>query len=76
MEEIRLTQTVAKGGCAAKVAASELREILSSVKFPTAPPELMVDGGHFDDAAVYRISDSIAIVSDTRFFYSHLGFAF
>lgn len=66
--EIRLTQTVQKGGCAAKVAASELRKILSQVQFPKAHPELMVDGGLFDDAAIYRVSDDVAMVQTLDFF--------
>ena len=65
---IRLTQTVKKGGCAAKVAAAELREILSAVKFPPKPEELMVDGADFDDAAIYRVSATTAIVQTIDFF--------
>jgi selenide,water dikinase len=55
---IRLTQTVQKGGCAAKVAAVELRKILSQVRFPPSPPELSIGSGTFDDAAIYKISNS------------------
>jgi exoribonuclease R len=40
----KLTQTVQKGGCAAKVAASELHQILEKVTFPKAHPELLIDG--------------------------------
>lgn len=65
---IALTQTVQKGGCAAKVAASELRKILSQVRFPTAHPALMVDGGLFDDAAVYKVTDEVALVQTLDFF--------
>jgi selenide,water dikinase len=65
---IALTQTVQKGGCAAKVAASELRKILSQVKFPKAHPELLVDGGLFDDAAIYKVTDEIALVQTLDFF--------
>lgn len=68
MTKIRLTQTVQKGGCAAKVAAAELRKILAQVKFPPAPPELMIDSGTFDDAAVYRISPELALVQTLDFF--------
>lgn len=68
MEQIRLTQTVQKGGCAAKVAASELRQILGRVKFPAAHPELLVDGGLFDDAAIYKVSDGTAMVQTLDFF--------
>lgn len=65
---VELTQTVQKGGCAAKVAASELRKILSQVSFPKAHAELMVDGGLFDDAAIYKINDEIAMVQTLDFF--------
>lgn len=65
---VRLTQTVKKGGCAAKVAATELRKILASVDFPPAPVELTIDGRHFDDAAVYKISDSVSMVQTIDFF--------
>ena len=67
-EPIRLSQTVKKGGCAAKVAAIELRKILSDVRFPSAPPELLIDGRDFDDAAVYQINESTAIVQTIDFF--------
>lgn len=65
---IKLTQTVQKGGCAAKVAASELRQILSQVRFPPAHPELLVDGGFFDDAAIYKITNDVALVQTLDFF--------
>ncbi len=68
MEKIRLTQTVQKGGCAAKVAAAELRKILENVRFPEAHPALLVDGRHFDDAAIYKITDDTALVQTIDFF--------
>ena len=68
MPIIKLTQTVQKGGCAAKIAASELRKILKEVKFPPAGPDLMVDGSLFDDAAIYRVTPDIAIVQTLDFF--------
>ena len=67
-EKIHLTQTVQKGGCAAKIAASELRKILKQVRFPPSHPELMVDGGLFDDAAIYRVNDDVALVQTLDFF--------
>ena len=67
-EKIALTQTVQKGGCAAKVAATELRQILQQVSFPAAHPSLMVDGRYFDDAAIYRINETIALVQTLDFF--------
>ena len=68
LEKIPLTQTVQKGGCAAKVAASELRKILAEVQFPPNHAELLVDGGLFDDAAIYKVSDSLAMVQTLDFF--------
>lgn len=67
-ENIALTQTVQKGGCAAKVAASELRKILTQVKFPPSHPQLLVDGGLFDDAAIYKVTDDVALVQTLDFF--------
>lgn len=67
-ENIALTQTVQKGGCAAKVAASELRKILSQVKFPDRHAALLVDGGLFDDAAIYKVTDEVAMVQTLDFF--------
>lgn len=65
---IRLTQTVQKGGCAAKVAASELRKILSQVKFPPKHDALLVDGSLFDDAAIYKVTPDTALVQTLDFF--------
>jgi selenide,water dikinase len=65
---IRLTQTVQKGGCAAKVAALELRKILGHVRFPPASESLLIGTGTFDDAAIYRVNDEIALVQTLDFF--------
>lgn len=70
-KNILLTQTVQKGGCAAKVAATELRQILSQVKFPPAFKDVIVDGHLMDDAAVIQINKSLAFSADIRFFYSY-----
>lgn len=67
-QPIHLTQTVKKGGCAAKVAAHELRAILSRVQFPPQDSAVLVDGGLFDDAAIYKVTDDIALVQTLDFF--------
>lgn len=67
-QKIQLTQTVQKGGCAAKIAASELRKILTQVKFPPRDENLLIDGGLFDDAAIYKVNDEIAMVQTLDFF--------
>ena len=65
---IKLTQTVKKGGCAAKVPAMILREILAGVQFPPRIPGVLVDGNQFDDAAIYKINDQISLVQTLDFF--------
>lgn len=67
-EPTALTQTVQKGGCAAKVSALELRKILGRVAFPSPHQELLVDGRLFDDAGVYKVTDEIAMVQTLDFF--------
>ena len=68
MNSIKLTQTVQKGGCAAKVAAAELKVILQQVKFPPTRPDLIVDGSTMDDAAVIRVNADLGLVQTLDFF--------
>ncbi len=68
MQNVKLTQTVQKGGCAAKVAASELKNILNAVKFPKNHTEVLVDGSTMDDAGVYKINSELAMVQTLDFF--------
>lgn len=64
---IRLTEWTSCGGCAAKWGASLLSSLVAD--FPTATdPSLLVGLAPFDDAAVYRVSDDVALVSTTDFF--------
>ncbi len=65
---ILLTQTVQKGGCAAKVAATELRQILAKVKFPPVLKDVIVDGHLMDDAAIIQINADLALVQTLDFF--------
>lgn len=65
---VKLTQTVKKGGCAAKVAAFELRDILGRVSFPKPQESLLINGANFDDAAVYRLTDDLCLVETLDFF--------
>ena len=67
-ENIRLTQTVQKGGCAAKVPALELRQILAQVKFPKISADVLIDGALMDDAAIIKITDELALVQTLDFF--------
>ena len=64
---LRLTEWTSCGGCAAKWGASLLRDLVG--EFPASDdPGLLVGLAPFDDAAVYRVSDDVAIVSTTDFF--------
>ena len=65
---IRLTQTVQKGGCAAKISAEVLRETLGKIDFSSKDPNVLIDGRDFDDAGIYRISDEVALVQTLDFF--------
>ncbi len=65
---IKLTQTVKKGGCAAKIPALILKDILAGVSFPPVLPEVLIDGKDFDDAAIFRISDELSLVQTLDFF--------
>ncbi len=65
---MKLTQTVKKGGCAAKVPAVILREILAGVKFPTKIPGVKIDGAEFDDAAIFEIDEKRSLVQTLDFF--------
>jgi len=67
LDAMRLTEWTSCGGCAAKWGASLLSSLVTD--FPvTDDPSLLVGLAPFDDAAVYRISDELAMVSTTDFF--------
>ncbi len=62
-----LTANVKAGGCAAKIGAAELQQILTNLPLATSP-DLLTGMEHFEDAAVYRISDEVAIIQTIDFF--------
>jgi selenide, water dikinase len=65
---MKLTQSVKKGGCAAKIPAIILREILAGIKFPPTIEGVKVDGALFDDAAIFELTPEISIVQTLDFF--------
>src|SRR3954469_4335717 len=65
--DIRLTEWTSCGGCAAKWGGSPLSELVKELA-GTADPALLIGLAPFDDAAVYRVSDDLALVSTTDFF--------
>src|SRR5438445_13124424 len=67
-EKIRLTEFSHGGGCGCKIAPAVLTEILASTPIRGVPKELLVGTATADDAAVYRLNDSQALVATTDFF--------
>ncbi|MEY2453073.1 MAG: selenide, water dikinase [Acidimicrobiaceae bacterium] len=67
MTDIRLTEWTSCGGCAAKWGGSPLSGLIRELS-STADASLLIGLAPFDDAAVYRISDDLAMVSTTDFF--------
>ena len=67
-ETPKLTQFAHGGGCGCKIAPGLLREILARAPQGVVPPELMVGTETADDAAVYRLNDTQALVATTDFF--------
>lgn len=65
---MRLTQTVQKGGCAAKISADVLREVLKDIRIENTDPNVLVDGKDFDDAGIYKIAEDLAMVQTLDFF--------
>jgi selenide,water dikinase len=67
-EKIRLTEFSHGGGCGCKIAPAVLTEILANSPVKGLPKELLVGTETADDAAVYRLNDSQALVATTDFF--------
>ena len=64
---VRLTSLSHGAGCACKLPAAQLREVLAGL--PAADdPALLVGLDTADDAAVYRVSDELALISTADFF--------
>jgi selenide,water dikinase len=66
-ERVRLTSLSHGAGCACKISAADLAPIVAGLPRPR-DPALLVDADTADDAAVYRLSDDLAIVQTADFF--------
>jgi selenide,water dikinase len=66
-DDLRLTEWTSCGGCAAKWGAALLEDLVADFAVST-DPALVVGLAPFDDAAIYRVSDDVAIVSTTDVF--------
>src|SRR3989344_1289811 len=67
-EKIRLTQYSHGGGCGCKIAPAILSELISKSDIRGIPRELLVGTETADDAAVYRLNETQALVATTDFF--------
>ncbi len=65
---VRLTDLTDCGGCAAKLGADVLADLLAGLGATPAPPELIAGLAPPDDAAVYRLSDDLAVMGTVDFF--------
>ncbi len=66
--ETRLTALAHGGGCGCKLSPAILRELLAGMPIANAFPDLLVGIETGDDAAVYRLNDTQAVVATTDFF--------
>jgi selenide, water dikinase len=67
-ERIRLTEFSHGGGCGCKIAPAVLSEMLATMPLRGLPQDLLVGTETSDDAAVYRLNDTQALVATTDFF--------
>ena len=67
---VRLTELSVTGGCGCKIAPARLAALLrQSAVLPAVPPaELLAGAAHAEDAAVWKISESTALVATVDFF--------
>jgi len=63
-----LTSLAHGGGCGCKLAPSVLQDILSGMPARGLFPDLLVGLETADDAAVYRLNDTMALIATTDFF--------
>src|SRR5439155_6926278 len=66
-EPIRLTKLAKRAGCAAKHPPGFLLPLLGMLP-PVTDPNVIVGSSTADDAAVYKLSDELALVLTTDFF--------
>jgi cysteine desulfurase NifS/selenium donor protein len=64
---VRLTRFTHGLGCACKLRPQELETVLKSLP-PVADPSVLVGAATSDDAAVYRLTDELALVQTVDFF--------
>src|SRR6516164_113828 len=66
-DSVRLTQFAKRAGCAAKQPPDYLLSLLAGLP-PITDPNVIVGHATADDAAVYKVSDELALILTTDFF--------
>lgn len=66
-DPVRLTQMAKRAGCAAKQPPGYLFSLLGSLP-PLTDPNVLIGSSTADDAAIYKLSDDLALVLTTDFF--------
>lgn len=66
--EIKLTDLSTGGGCGCKIEPAALHQMLENVPHHLDHKQLLVGIAHKDDAAVYQITDDLALVFTNDFF--------
>jgi selenide, water dikinase len=67
-QPIRLTELASCAGCAAKIGADILAQVVGPLRQSNVPPQLLIGLEAIDDAAVYRVNEQQAIISTADFF--------
>ncbi|MGZ3611996.1 MAG: selenide, water dikinase SelD [Ktedonobacteraceae bacterium] len=67
-QPIRLTELASCAGCAAKIGADILAQVVSPLRQSNVPSQLLIGLDAIDDAAVYRVNGQQAIISTADFF--------
>ena len=68
MNAVKLTSLSSKGGCGCKIGPADLEQVLSMLPPAKKDPNLLVGLDTGDDAGVYRINETTAIVQTVDFF--------
>lgn len=66
-KDIKLTQTVRTGGCAAKLDPGMLSDLLNQLDYQDNP-NLIMGIKNFSDAGIYKLNDTTALVQTIDFF--------
>lgn len=67
-EIIRLTDLSHGAGCGCKLGPSDLTSLISQLVIPPPPEGLLVGNETGDDAAVWKVSDDLALIATLDFF--------